>query len=326
MKVDVSEIKSFKGCKRQWQLSSRNRFHLKPKAPQPQLIMGTIFHEALAQLYLGVSLDKVMDMVKREMDSTTDNCLLAMIPGYYKNVLSDDLDRYIVLDVEHHFEIAPTLSDGTLLFPEQDDPTKSRLTVCGSIDLVVLDTLTNEIYGFEHKTCKDFRPETYLWMDEQPRVYTWALKEYVKKYNEKRYGQYITAWEEWKEAGEVPELEPGEPIPATLGGVYMNEVKKLLRQFKHKRTKCTYTESDLDNFMTTFFGQCAMCEKYVTGELFPAPNPDYMSCRMCAFQELCMTYMYSDLNKDVILHEFVEEFEERTEDHLDEKAERSTQD
>ena len=304
MRVDVSEIKSFKGCKRQWQLSSRNRFHLRPKAPQPQLIMGTIFHEALAQLYLGVSLDKVMDMVKREMDPTTDNCLLAMIPGYYKNVLPEDLDRYVVLDVEHHFEIAPTLSDGTLLFPDLEDPTKSRLTICGSIDLVVLDTLTNEIYGFEHKTCKDFRPETYLWMDEQPRVYTWALKEYVKKYNEKH----------------------PESAPVTLGGVYMNEVKKLLRQFKHKRTKCTYTESDLDNFMMTFFGHCATCETYVQGDLFPAPNPDYMSCRMCSFQELCMTYMYSDLDKDQILKEFVEEFEERTEDHLDEKAERSAQD
>lgn len=304
MRVDVSEIKSFKGCKRQWQLSSRNRFHLKPKAPQPQLVMGTIFHEALAQLYLGVGLDKVMDMVKREMDPTTDNCLLAMIPGYYNNVLPDDLDRYQVLDVEHHFEIAPTLSDGTLLFPDPEDPTKSRLTICGSIDLVVLDTFTNEIYGFEHKTCKDFRPETYLWMDEQPRVYTWALQEYVKKYNEKHSNN----------------------VPVTLGGVYMNEVKKLLRQFKHKRTKCTYTESDLDNFMMTFFSHCANCEDYVRTDAFAAPNPDYMSCRMCSFQELCMTYMYSDLDKELILKEFVEEFEERTEDHLDEKAERSTSD
>lgn len=322
MRVDVSEIKTFKGCKRQWQLSSRNQFHLKPKAPQPQLIMGTIFHEALAQLYLGVSLDKVMEMVKREMDPTTDNCLLAMIPGYYKNVLPEDLDRYQVLDVEHHFEIAPTLSDGTLLFPEQDDPTKSRLTICGSIDLVVLDLLTNEVYGFEHKTCKDFRPETYLWMDEQPRVYTWALQEYVKRYNAKLEDKWLEMCQLAEASGE---RLPGRPEPVVLGGIYMNEVKKLLRQFKHKRTKCTYTESDLDNFMMTFFSHCASCEDYVRTDTFAAPNPDYMSCRMCSFQELCMTYMYSNLNKDLILKEFVEEFEERTEDHLDEKAERSTQ-
>ena len=36
-----------------------------------------------------------------------------------------------------------------------------------------------------------------------------------------------------------------------------------------------------------------------------------------------MTYMYSNLDKDLILKEFVEEYEERTEDHLDEKTERS---
>ena len=325
MRVDVSEIKTFKGCKRQWQLSSRNQFHLKPKAPQPQLLLGTLFHEALAQMYLGVSLDKVMEMVKKEMDPTVDNALLAMVPGYYKNVLPEDLDRFHVLDVEHHFEIAPTLSDGTLLFPEQDDPSKSRLTVCGSIDLVVIDTFTNEIFGFEHKTCKDFRPETYMWMDEQPRVYTWALKTYVQNYNAKRAAEYEKAWQEWAALGGYKESEPARPAEVTLGGVYMNEVKKLLRQFKHKRTLCTYTDQDLDNFMLTFFSHCAHCEDYVRTGAFPAPDPNYMTCRMCSFQDLCMTYMYNNLNKDLILQEFVEEFEERTEDHLEEKAERSTQ-
>ena len=83
----------------------------------PAFAFGTIFHEALAQLYLDVPLDKVMEMVRREMQSDTDAALLAMVPGYYKNVLPDDLERFTVLDIEHHFNIVPTTSFGEYLFP-----------------------------------------------------------------------------------------------------------------------------------------------------------------------------------------------------------------
>lgn len=317
MKVDVSEIKTFKSCRRQWQLSSRNKFHMRPIVTPPQFALGTIFHESLAQLYLGVPLDKVMSMVRREMQTDNDAALLAMIPGYYKNVLPGDLDRYKVLDIEHHFEIAPKTSDGEYLFPLEPAVNKatgevqydangeplmvSSLLVCGSIDMIVLDEAQNKIYGFEHKTCKSFRDESYLWMDEQPRVYTWALKEYVKEYNEKH------------------------GTDCTLGGVYLNEVKKLLRQFQYQRTLCTYTDEDLDNFMRAFFEDCLSCKHAVDSDSYAAPKPSYFNCNMCSFKTICTTYMYANINKEDVLDEFSEEFVERTEDHLEEKTERSTE-
>ena len=317
MKVDVSEIKTFKSCRRQWQLSSRNKFHMRPIVTPPQFALGTIFHESLAQLYLGVPLDKVMTMVRREMQTDNDAALLAMIPGYYKNVLPGDLDRYKVLDIEHHFEIAPKTSDGEYLFPLElavDKKTGevqydangeplmvSSLLVCGSIDMIVLDEAQNKIYGFEHKTCKSFRDESYLWMDEQPRVYTWALKEYVKAYNEKHGTSY------------------------ELGGVYLNEVKKLLRNFQYQRTLCAYTDEDLDNFMRSFFVDCLSCKRAVDTNSYAAPKPSYFNCNMCSFKTICTTYMYANINKAEVLDEFSEEFVERTEDHLEEKTERSTE-
>lgn len=315
MKVDVSEIKTFKTCRRQWQLSSRNRFHMRPIITPPQFALGTIFHESLAQLYLGVSLDKVMEMVRRDMQTDSDAALLAMVPGYYKNVLPGDLDRFTVLDIEHHFNIAPVTSDGEYLFPleqsknadgtlaydDNGNPVmEPSLTVCGSIDMIVLDPLENKIYGFEHKTCKNFRDESYLWMDEQPRVYTWALKEYVNDYNE-RHG-----------------------TNCTLGGVYLNEVKKLLRQFQYQRTLCTYTDEDLDYFMQSFFNDCTTCKHAVDNNSYAAPKPSYFNCNMCSFKTICSTYMYAPLDEAEILDEFKEEFVKREEDHLEEKAERST--
>lgn len=317
MKVDVSEIKTFKACKRQWQLTSRNKFHLRPMITPPAFAFGTIFHEALAQLYLDVPLDKVMEMVRREMQSDTDAALLAMVPGYYKNVLPDDLERFTVLDIEHHFDIIPTTSLGEYLFPlvpSTDPKTGERiydangnpvmepsLTICGSIDMIVLDKEEGKIYGFEHKTCKNFRDESYLWLDEQPRVYTWALKKFVEEYNQKHGTQY------------------------ELGGVYLNEVKKLLRQFQYHRTLCTYSDEDLDNFMLAFFNDCRECKHMVDSNSYAAPKPSYMGCSMCSFKTICSTYMYETLDREKILHEFSEEFVERTADHLEEKTERSVE-
>lgn len=340
MKVDVSEIKTFKTCKRQWQLSSRNKFHLRPRVTPPQFSLGTIFHESLAQLYLGVSLDKVMEMVRREMSTDNDAALLAMIPGYYKNVLPGDLDRFKVLDIEWHFEFPPTTSEGEYLFPleEQKDDNGDTvydangdpvmvpsLVIVGSIDMVVLDELQNKIYGFEHKTCKNFRDESYLWMDEQPRVYTWALQRFVQQYNERKYNEWLEHWELWNRGCQEPDMEPQKPEPATLGGVYLNEVKKLLRQFQYQRTLCTYSDEDLDNFMQSFFNTCTQCKHMVDNNDFAAPQPSYFACNMCSFKTICTTYMYSNISKDEVLDEFKEEFVERTEDHLEEKAERSTQ-
>lgn len=346
MKVDVSEIKTFKACKRQWQLSSRNKFHLRPMITPPAFAFGTIFHEALAQLYLDVPLDKVMEMVRREMQSDTDAALFAMVPGYYKNVLPDDLERFTVLDIEHHFDIIPTTSFGEYLFPlvpSTDPKTGERiydangnpvmepsLTICGSIDMIVLDKEEGKIYGFEHKTCKNFRDESYLWLDEQPRVYTWALKKFVEEYNQK---QRMKWQQEYEAVCRGEGVEPGDPgivfrdppQPVTLGGVYLNEVKKLLRQFQYHRTLCTYSDEDLDNFMLAFFNDCRECKHMVDSNSYAAPKPSYMGCSMCSFKTICSTYMYENLDREKILHEFSEEFVERTEDHLEEKTERSVE-
>lgn len=317
MRIDVSEIKTFRACKRQWQLSSRNRFHLRPIVTPPQFALGTLFHEALAMMYCGVSLEKIMDMVKREMQPDSDAALLAMIPGYYKNVLPGDLERFKVLDIEYKFEFVPTDSKGELLFDPVPTETPGEfehpITICGAIDLVALDIEENAIYGFEHKTTRTFRDESYIWMDEQPRVYTEALKRYVIDYNERKR----TAW---LNAGAPADKEP---VPVTLGGIYLNEVKKLLRQFQYRRTLCKYTDEDQDNFLQAFFASCNSVKSFVENNSYAAPNPSYFACQMCTFKTICSTYMYENLDKETVLEEFQEEFQERTEDHLDEKVERN---
>ncbi len=297
MKVDVSEIKTYKSCKRQWVLTSRNRFHLRPTVTPSHFALGTIFHEALAMMYLGNTLEKTMEFVRKEMSSDNEVALLAMIPGYYKNVLPGDLDRYKVIDIEHHFSFVPC-------DPETGEVLDKDVEVCGSIDMIVLDVAENAIYGFEHKTCKNFRDTSFMWMDEQPRVYTHALMQYVLAYNERHKD------------------DPGfEPV--TLGGIYINEVKKLLRDFKYQRTLCKYPKSDMVNFMRAFFGTVRACHQSVINDDPGVPSPSYFGCSMCDYRTICETYMYATLDKDEVINEFQEEFKVRESDHLEEKAERT---
>lgn len=296
MKVDVSEIKTYKSCRRQWLISSRNGFHLRPLVTPSHFALGTIFHESLHQMYMGVPLEKVMTFVRKEMSNDSEVALLAMVPGYYREVLPHDLDRFKVLDIEHHFNFVPA-------DPETGEVLDPDVEVCGSIDMIVLDVEENAIYGFEHKTCKNFRDSSFMWMDEQPRVYTYALMLYVQEYNAKH-----------------PDQEP-----ATLGGIYINEVKKLLRDFKYQRTLCKYPADDLTNFMRAFFGTCCACHKSVVENDPAYPSPSYFGCSMCDYKTICETYMYSTLDKDTVIDEFKEEFKVRESDHLEEKTERNNE-
>jgi CRISPR/Cas system-associated exonuclease Cas4 (RecB family) len=286
IRVDVSEIKTFKACRRQWMLSSRNRYHLVPTSPQPALALGTLFHEALAQLYLGASYEAVMKLVKQEMNKD-DIALLAMLKGYADRVLPHDLERWTVLDVEHRFE-----------FPH---PTIPDLNLCGSIDLIVYDQVDRRIYGVEHKTCSTFRDEAFLWMDEQPRLYYEALEKYVENLNE--------------EKGGAPNHSP-----ARVGGIYINEVKKLLRDFQYKRVLCSYDEEDRAGFWEAWTQDVEECHIAVTIEdEAERPKPSYFGCKLCSFAPLCAAYGYRTIPKDVIFSDYAAEYKVRECDHLDEK-------
>ena len=289
-KVSVSDIKSFQGCKRQWQLSSRNGMYIRPRVTAPAMVTGQLFHRALHQMYIGSDIDDIMLMVKREMGPEGDPALLTMLPAYYKEVAVPDLERFKVLDVEHEFHIPY----------ESDHWSLEDLDLFGFIDMVVVEKDTGIVYGFEHKSTRSFRNEQYLWMDEQPRVYYYALQQYVAGCNRDTGTEY------------------------TFGGIYLNEVKKLLSKFQYKRTLCVYSEEDLNNFMEGFFAQCLQSQLVAFSGQACSPTPGFMSCSMCAYSTICSKHMYetSTLTADNILRDFGEDFKlmesvEAVEEELD---------
>lgn len=328
MFVDVSEIKEFRHCKRKWQLSSRNSFHLTPCIPPKAFKLGTVFHECLHKLYLGKDEAEVeqycINQLKND-DPKDATMILSMVRGYSRNVIPSD-ERFVPIDIEWHFKFSPfELLDGMGYYIAHEmgiDDALRDITIAGSIDMIALDTETNQIWGFEHKTAKNFRNDIYLWMDEQPRVYYAALKRWVDKFNERTFLQWFNAKAEFEHQHTNEEYPVPQPEPVTLGGVYINEVRKLVRAFDYKRSPLRYPDDDLRNFMLSFVTSCAECHKMVNNPNLPRnPEPDMMTCMNCQYNTICQTFQYQNITLDKLLKEFNLEYEVRKSDHLNEKEE-----
>lgn len=326
MVTDVSEIKDFRHCKRKWQLASRNSFHMTACVPPKAFKLGTVFHECLHRLYLGKDEETVEKYLREQLegDDPKDVTMLAsMMRGYSRNVIPMD-EHFQVMDIEWHFKFSPIElldKEGQLVAEQMGLTTQLKdIELAGSIDMIALDTDTGEIWGFEHKTAKNFRNDTYLWMDEQPRVYYAALQKWVEAYNERAYSEYMLECKRTYAYDNTCYPDPPEPV--TLGGVCINEVKKLVRAFDYKRSPLKYPADDLRNFMLSFATSCAECHKYVENPNYPRnPEPDMMTCMNCMYNTICQTFQYQSLTEDKVLDEFSLEFEKRKNDHLDEKEE-----
>lgn len=327
MIVDVSEIKDFRHCKRKWQYASRNSFHIRPTVTPSAFKMGTVFHECLHKLYLGDDKEDVLTYMEGEMTGSDPKeiaMLKNMVYGYATEVIPKDLNRYEVMDIEYHFKFKPyqvmaSLGIDPATFPGME--WLEDVEVAGSIDMIVRDKETNEIWGFEHKTAKNFRNDTYLWMDEQPRVYYVALMLWVIQYNHSLSSRHTSAMLTMGNLIADGTVDtPASPKLVKLGGVFINEVRKLVRNFDTKRSILTYTQSDIRNFMISFFTSCGECHKMVKNPFSPrVPQPDMFTCQTCMFNTLCQKYQYADVTSERILKEFEEDFKVRESDHLEDK-------
>ena len=321
MRIDVSEIKTFRECKRKHQFSSRNRFHLRPIAPNDNLIFGTQFHEVLHMMYLGTSIDKILEWINTEVtDSVYWKTMDTMTKGYYENVYLKDKDRYVVVDIEKSFNFPIGFigeeqmnidsgyydiefrknAEGKWEAVNGDGTIYEAIVACGSIDMICIDVQIGMLVGFEHKTAKNFRPAIYDLVDEQPRLYSIALRKILDEYHSQ--GKYL----------EVTEVGP----------IYLNQVRKLQTKFDWHRSECKYTDIDLARFMAAFVKDA----KRIAAGGLELPEPGFMKCQMCDYADLCMHYGYNDIDKDELVKEFEGEFEIRDVDHLEEKTSRHNED
>ena len=276
MRVDVSEVKARAGCGRKWSFNSRNFFHLRPKEFPKALHFGTVFHTALARMYKGNDIDWILECAIKELEDPKDKKMIeAMVGGYYSGPYQEDKEEYIVIDIESRFRFLLDTTDDT--------------EIAGSIDLVVQRKADGMIFGFEHKTTTNFRPEIYNLMDEQPRVYHEALVQFCEKHNYQ------------------------------FGGIVLNEVRKLTRGFQFNRSLCKYDAADQKHFLNEFERRVLEIITDVDCGNQPYPKPGFFDCQMCEFSEVCAKYGYRPVTLEMILELCGDDFQVRTVDHLEEK-------
>lgn len=294
-RVDVSEVKTFRECVKKWEYSSRHKFHLRPKINPPAFAFGTLYHEALHAMYLGTDVDKILAMTLKEIsDPVEERVMTNMITGYYDYPYQVDKERYIVLDIEFGFSMNIPFGEHTQV-PD--------LQLCGSIDMITIDKEDMCLWGFEHKTASRFRPEVYNKMDEQPRLYYEALGLYWDAHKEKL-----------EELGCVG-----------IGGILLNQVKKVQKAFDYRRVVCQYEPKDRERFMKAFLRTAEAIWIKTNSTEYELPEPGYMKCQMCQFASVCDHFGYDEAPLQSILKEFDEEYSVRDTDHLEEKIERKAE-
>lgn len=280
--LSANEIRQYTECARKRYYSSRDHLALRTTKDKPTLHLGKAVHAMFQYYYTHAEKLGGLELVprfqlKEEMDE--DSCkVFNCIHENYMERLAEDVEKYSVIGCEVEFQLRNWPIDDVMYH--------------GQIDMIVLDRETNKIWFFEHKTCKDFRPEIYNRFDIQLHIYT----EYGMRYcAENGY--------EW-------------------GGIILNEVKKAKTERGYANHRMYYTYDDYE--MCDFNYWLARKTAAAVDPGNPhEPCNNYMTCKNCEYSSICMSFGYqvpTDYHEITENEEFAGAFEYNPREEVEEDA------
>lgn len=279
----ANEIRTFCDCGRKRYYASRDLLAVRATKTTPALSIGTAVHKWLQTMY-----SKSSDLLQeRDSDFSIEQCRAAAediratidIEGFL-NDLEDDNKKIFMCITQNYFEtIVEDLTRYTVLgcevdFQMDDWPTVDAM-YHGQIDMIVLDRVEQRVKFFEHKTCKDFRPEIYNRFDIQLHIYD-------------TYGRAYS-----------------HELDLPWGGMILNEIKKAKteRGYAHHRMYYEYSFKEHDAFF-----RWLAAKTYAAIESRHEPCNNYMTCKMCDYAPICLKYGYElPTTHDEIVNSFVDE-------------------
>ena len=279
----ANEIRQYSECARKRYYSSRDCLAIRAAKPNGNLTLGKKVHEMFEYYYLkgeeaikalienisaqeGIDIDDCYELprgvVERALelvepfqlsdedvqalgsDLSTFNCIHE---NYKAERLIDDLCKYEPLQCEMEFKLNNWPLDGVQYH--------------GQIDMMVRERATSKIWFFEHKTCKDFRPEIYNRFDIQLHLYTVTGHNYCN-----------ASALQW-------------------GGIILNEVKKAktVRGYAEHRMFYNYSHAEMNSFVEWLK---AKTKAAISPSNFHEPCNTYMTCKMCEYANICLAYGY----------------------------------
>lgn len=279
----ANEIRTFCDCSRKRYYASRDLLAVRATKVTPALSIGTAVHKWLQLMYTkssdllqerdstfsieecSAAVDEIRATIDLEAflaDLDDDNKKIFMcITQNYLETIVEDLTKYTVLGCEIDFRIS-------------DWPVVDSM-YHGQIDMIVLDRDAQKIRFFEHKTCKDFRPEIYNRFDIQLHIYD-------------AYGRVYA-----------------HDLDLEWGGMILNEIKKAKteRGYAHHRMYYEYSFKEFDDFF-----RWLAAKTYAAMDSKHEPCNNYMTCKMCDYAPICLKYGYElPTTHEEIVNAFVDE-------------------
>lgn len=160
IEIRGSEVNDFLRCRHKWSLYWKQE--VRPKQQNQKLDFGTAFHKFLEVLYSTGDYNKaVFEML--ELSSYEDDTeMLQEVAKNYMSVYNEHMERFEVVETELKFSI----------------PVDSIINYAGTIDLLLKEKSTGNIYFLDHKTTSVI--DKYVKqsaLDRQISRYWWALQQ-----------------------------------------------------------------------------------------------------------------------------------------------------
>lgn len=267
--LSANEIRQFDECPRRRYYASRDCLAIRSNTPRSSLFLGSVFHNALAYYYTefgkiveahpGIDYDELVELAE-ELPPFEPQ--IVGPDGEIKELAEGDVGTFNNIIEQYMPQLLQDVLDYEIIGCEVNFNMNNwpidTVMFHGIIDMIVRDRKNNKIYFFEHKTCAGFRPEIYSRFDVQLHIYA--------QYGYNTYG-------------------------AEFGGMILNQVKKSKteRGYDQQRDVYTYEEEELNDF---YMWLSSKTEALISPRNLHTPCNNYMTCKTCEYQDICMKYGY----------------------------------
>lgn len=320
--IHISDVRSFRSCRRKWEWSSSLKGNLEPLIPYAPFFTGRAIHSCLEFYYRdNIPFDQTLSMyLKSEADTMQK---VGEMWNHEKTSFNEQLDLIDALLQHYSLWVAQDhslFSDENLEFISLETPfeipmptgkksVSKTMTLGGRFDGVVRHKPTGKYWIWETKTTRGIQELTRsLSNDEQSGLYIYAASKALKVpivgviYNMMK-----------KKAPAVPKiLQNGSLSKAknvdTTSFAYKAEIRSMFPSWSEETIHEQYgdvisslKESDQDFFMRfpvyrsqheidqLLIGIYETAKEMTNPKLALYPSPSWLNCNFCIFKSPCIT-------------------------------------
>lgn len=192
-RIDMSDRAAFKRCRREWDLSSRNRHNLEPDSPPGPIDLSRAVRDAFAVYYFPGMWEWDRVIVQRLVHQALDRSVHAQVETGADEPAQESIDRgHALLDAYagwapsvDHFTPVRVDTDFEVNIPNPATPgfnlvirDEGEVRYCDRVDLLVIDS-DDAYWVVQHRLVTDgWADHDTLQLDERTIAWAWAWPQF----------------------------------------------------------------------------------------------------------------------------------------------------